>query len=327
MCASHELRATRPPPAQRTRGHGPPIYVETRIGTVVENVWRHTQDPALHARWDLRFTDISYLPRAGETEPQRFLYETRIGFGLRIRGEGESVGTRADAGGVRTSALRFWSEDSKSLIRSGSGYWQYIPVTDGVRFLTRYDYETRFGLPGRMVDRAIFRPLLGWATAWSFDRLRLWLEDGVDPSESLERSLVYGLARGTLAGAWLYQGLVPKVLFPDSGELAILRGAGLFGGAEPLVLALVGGAEIAYGLLLLVRWRARWPLWAMPGLLVLLLAGASAAQPALLVAPFNPITLTATMAALAGIGLLAGRRLPTAARCLRHPPRARESRG
>jgi hypothetical protein len=43
-----------------------------------------------------------------------------------------------------------------------------------VRFLTGYDYGTRFGLPGQVIDRLALRPLLGWATAWSFDRLRLW---------------------------------------------------------------------------------------------------------------------------------------------------------
>ena len=25
---------------------------------------------------------------------------------------------------------------------------------------------------------------MGWATAWSFDRLRLWLEEGIDPATS-----------------------------------------------------------------------------------------------------------------------------------------------
>jgi hypothetical protein len=151
------------------------IYVETRVRGHLEDLWQRTQDPVLHERWDLRFSEIDYLPRDGH-EPQRFRYETRIGFGLRVRGEGESMGTRDGAAGERTSALRFWSDDPKSLIREGSGYWRYVPTADGVRFLTWYDYRTRFGLLGRLVDRVLFRPLMGWATAWSFDRLRLWIE-------------------------------------------------------------------------------------------------------------------------------------------------------
>ncbi len=45
----------------------------------------------------------------------------------------------------RRSALRFWSHDPRSLILEGSGYWRYVPSVDGVRFLTSYDYRTRFG--------------------------------------------------------------------------------------------------------------------------------------------------------------------------------------
>ena len=93
----------------------------------MDALWNATQSPEGHERWDLRFSEISYIPRAAETEPQRFLYATRIGFGMRITGAGESVGT-AERNGDRTSALRFWSDDRKSLIRKGSGYWRYAPT-------------------------------------------------------------------------------------------------------------------------------------------------------------------------------------------------------
>ena len=99
------------------------IYVETVIRGDLERVWRYTQAPELHARWDLHFSRVSYRPRSDPAQPQRFRYETRIGFGLRISGEGESGGTRDSASGTRTSSLRFRSDDPKSLIRSGSGYW------------------------------------------------------------------------------------------------------------------------------------------------------------------------------------------------------------
>jgi hypothetical protein len=166
---------------------GRPIYVEILIRAPIGEVWAKTQEPGQHERWDLRFSRITYLPRQSEHEPQRFLYSTRIGFGLVISGEGETVGETATSDGSRTSALRFWSADSRSLILAGSGYWKYIEVPGGVRFITGYDYRTRFGLPGRAFDRVVFRPLLGWATAWSFDRLRLWLERGVEPEVSRRR--------------------------------------------------------------------------------------------------------------------------------------------
>jgi hypothetical protein len=78
----------------------PGIYVETRIQGPLEEVWRLTQERALHERWDLRFTTIEYLPRPDPAAPQRFRYATRIDFGLRIEGAGESVGSRDGAGGA-----------------------------------------------------------------------------------------------------------------------------------------------------------------------------------------------------------------------------------
>ena len=162
------------------------------------------------------------FPRPDPTNPQQFLYATRIGFGMVIRGKGETVGNQDNANGCRTSALKFWSDDCRSLIREGSGYWQYVPTLDGARFLTQYNYQTRLGWFGYWLDRLVFRPLLGWATAWSFDRLRLWLEKDIDPAVSLERSFVHGITRLTLAVIWIYQGVFPKLLFRDTGELAIL---------------------------------------------------------------------------------------------------------
>ena len=84
------------------------IYVEVRVRGSMEALWQRTQDPALHERWDLRFTEISYLPRASEADPQRFRYATRIGLGLRIVGEGETPGHPGRCGGrphVRSEVL------------------------------------------------------------------------------------------------------------------------------------------------------------------------------------------------------------------------------
>ncbi|HEV8631729.1 MAG TPA: DoxX-like family protein [Thermoanaerobaculia bacterium] len=289
-----------------------PIWVETTIRAPLEEVWRRTQDPALHAQWDLRFSAIDYLPRTDESEPQRFLYRTRIGFGLQIRGEGESRGER-EAGGARTSALRFWSDDGKSLIREGSGYWKYVPVPEGVRFLTVYDYTTRFGVLGKALDRAVCRPLMAWATAWSFDRLRRWCERGTPPVVAARQALARATARLALALVWIYQGLVPKLLFPEMGELATVRAA--VGARAPAVLLVIALAELGYGLALLLAWRSRLlPALAIPGLLVLFGAGVRA-DPAMLTTPFNTPTLTVATMALAAVDLLLLRDVPSSAGC------------
>ena len=193
-----------------------PVYVECRMRCDLDELWRLTQDPAQHERWDLRFTSIEYL---GDGQPQRFSY--RLG---PIAGWGETAGDRDRADGGRASALRFGSHSTASPIEEGAGYWLYLPLGGdaGIRFLTRYDYEVRWGRAGVLVDRAVLRPLIGWATAWSFDRLRLWLERGVAPERSLRAAL------GAAAAAGL--ALAPRVplvarFAAGAGALALVRDA------------------------------------------------------------------------------------------------------
>jgi hypothetical protein len=81
----------------------PGIYVEILIGAGADEIWRCSQVPELHERWDLRFSAIDYLPKQADDESQPFRYSTRIGFGLKIEGEGESTGTREDSTGLRNT--------------------------------------------------------------------------------------------------------------------------------------------------------------------------------------------------------------------------------
>lgn len=293
------------------------IYVEVPMGVPLEAVWERTQDPALHERWDLRFSDIEYLP-GEEGEPQRFTYRTRIG-GIAVEGRGESVATVDADGGERTSALQFWSDDPKALIVRGRGYWRYVPTDDGHRFLTEYNYDVRYGRFGHVVDRLLFRPLLGWATAWSFDALRLWLEADVPPEVSRRNALVHGVARAALAFVWLFYGLVPKLLLLHPDERALAAGVFPPELAATVVLA-VGLAEVGLGLALLLRWRSRWPLVASAVLPAALASAAAVSVPDVFLGPFSPVPLVAAMAGLAVVGYLAGRVIPTARHCLRQRP-------
>lgn len=292
------------------------IYVETLINGSIEELWKKTQTPELHERWDLRFSEIRYLPRVDESQPQQFLYKTRIGFGLGISGKGETAGTRLNDD-QRTSALKFWSDDPKSLIKVGSGYWKYDQRAGGVRFLTGYDYETRFGGLGRVFDRLIFRPLIGWATAWSFDRLRLWIEDGIDPSTSLYNSITHALARLTLVFIWLYQGFVPKLLFLHHDEVAMMAATGLSPDVTLLAVRLFGLVEIVFAAFLLLTWRRRRVLLLNIPLMIFAAMGVAFSSPGYLVAAFNPVTLNIAVIVLALIGYLSSAHLPSASRCLR----------
>jgi hypothetical protein len=204
------------------------IYVEILVRAPIDALWAHTQTPALHEQWDLRFSKIDYVPRVDECSPQRFRYATRIGLGLEVVGEGETTGQRELPDGSSTSALKFSSAAPLSIIREGSGYWKYTPTRDGVRFVTCYDYRTRFGPAGAIFDRLVFRPLIGWATAWSFDRLRLWIEERLDPRVAVRQTLIHVAARVALAIVFAYQ---------------------------------LGVLELALAAMLLVNWSRRWPAW------------------------------------------------------------------
>ncbi|SEC53985.1 DoxX-like family protein [Terriglobus roseus] len=301
----------------------PGIYVEILIDAPLERVWELTQEPGVHQRWDLRFTNIEYLPRPSSEEPQRFLYETRIGAGLAIRGTGESIATRTAEDGSAISSLRFASDDALSLIHEGAGYWRYIPTSSGLRFLTWYDYRTRFGRLGYLADRTIFRPLMGWATAWSFDRMRLWAEHGIPPELSLRMAVIHAMCRTGIAFVWLWHGLVPKLIFKDPDEQAMLLQAGV--GLR--WLPWIGGGEILMGILVLALWRWRSLFLLNITLMIGALAAVLLRSPAYLSHAFNPMTLNLCVALLAGVGYIVSAQLPSARRCLRVDPREKDGNG
>ncbi|MGH7885883.1 MAG: DoxX-like family protein [Thermodesulfobacteriota bacterium] len=294
------------------------IYVEISIKTSMDKLLEYTQTPDLHEKWDLRFSTIEYLPKDDAKAPQKFLYTTKIGFGLTVEGEGESSGTRQGESGESTSALKFWSDQKISLIRSGSGYWKYIPNGETIRFLTWYDYSVRFGKVGEVFDKWIFRPLIGRVTAWSFDCLRIWMEEKIPPAVLLRKSLIQAVTNFVLAFIWIYQGTVPKLLFPDSGELEILRGSRMFSGYESSMLLLIGLGEFVFGLFFLVLGR-KFLHYLNIVVLVTLSIGAVISNPQIFVAPFNPASLNLAMIALSIAAILNCDYLATARNCLRKP--------
>jgi hypothetical protein len=165
-----------------TRGQ---IYVEIAICASMERLWALSQDPELHSRWDLRFSRIIPTNRdAGGLVS--FRYEFRLPFHT-IKGTGTSLGHRLRADGQATSVLKFSTADALSPIGPGSGYWRYIPTDEGVRFITGYNYRPGLGVLGKLLDGQVIRPALGWTTAISFDRLRLWAESDLDPRNSRNR--------------------------------------------------------------------------------------------------------------------------------------------
>jgi len=161
------------------------IYVRIAIRAPIEKVWELTQTPEFHSRWDLRFSSIRPTEELA-SGGYRFVYERRMPLHT-IRGTGTSLGERQRTDGTRTSALRFDTADRLSPLGAGRGYWRYEPQADGSTvFITGYDYAPNWGV----LDRLGVRRLVGWMTAWSFDRLRIWAETGVEPERWSTRSVL-----------------------------------------------------------------------------------------------------------------------------------------
>ncbi|MGL4523881.1 MAG: DoxX-like family protein [Bacilli bacterium] len=296
-------------------GQSNPIYVETLIQAEIDQVWEYTQNPSLHKQWDLRFSEIHYLPKENESAPQQFQYVTNIGFGLSICGTGENVKT-IQSPDERTSGLKFWANHPLSLIKEGSGYWKYSQTERGIRFLTQYQYKVAFGVFGRLLD-CVFNPLLGWATAWSFECLRLWIERGIPPRISYIRSFIQYSIGFLLAFIWMYQGLVPKILFQENGELQLLQATGSFSSKETQFLYILGAFQLLFGFCF-IRYSHSIMLHRANILLILCLGmGAFSSGTEIFTAPFNPITLSVAMIGYSLIAIVNSKYLPYVKNCKR----------
>ncbi len=294
-----------------------PIYVEIEMDSDMETIWKYTQQPELHEQWDLRFSTITYNEKETEDEPQTFTYTTNVMPGISVSGWGVSKGAHEKESGIKTSSLHFGTEQLISPIAEGKGYWQYIPHNNGVTFLTQYDYEVRFGILGRLAD-LMFKPIMGWATALSFDVLKRWIETGEPPAIQYRRFFSSTIISLLFFLVWFYQGLVPKVLFGHPQEVQMLiKLSGLSESAAGHVVLGVGVAEILFGFVwLLPRWRKALFLLQIllfPLLTVLaLIADGEAA-----ISPFNAVTFNLSLWTLSIVGYFISTHLPTARSCKR----------
>ncbi|AXH99123.1 hypothetical protein DV702_04855 [Sporosarcina sp. PTS2304] len=292
-----------------------PIYVEVPIHVPLERVWEASQQPDLHAQWDLRFSSIRYLPKE-EGEAQRFTYTRAVG-PFAVEGWGESSGSAVLKDGSRSSSLHFGTDQKISPIKEGRGYWKYEPTEYGTKFLTQYDYQTNFGFLGRMIDW-MFRPLMGYATALSFDVLKRWLEKGEASISQYRRYFMMQLITVFFAFLWVYQGLVPKILAMHPEEKAMVAsGLSLTDAAATNVVWAIGLAEVVFGVVWLIYRKKRHLLLLQLIAFPVLTIAALVVAPETAVHPFNPVTFNLSFIVLSAVGLLVARDLPSAASCKR----------
>ncbi|WP_224368635.1 SRPBCC family protein [Hyalangium versicolor] len=175
------------------------VVVEALIPAPVERVWERSQEPDQHTGWDLRFSSIRYLPEQDARGFHLMEYLTRLGFGLEVAGWGRYLSNAP----LERSTFEFGSEDPKSLITHGRGVWLYERRPEGTFFKTVFDYQTRHGAAGGLLDFYLFRPMMQLATEWSFETLRQWCagdEGAVERRRSRWRFVLFFIAR-TLGGA------------------------------------------------------------------------------------------------------------------------------
>ncbi|WP_217585791.1 DoxX-like family protein [Lentibacillus saliphilus] len=293
-----------------------PIYVETSIKGNMDALWDKTQTPELHEQWDLRFSSITYLDNADGV--QHFTYERRLAPGIYIKGWRKTVGYHNSDEGTRTSSLHFGTDQITSPIKEGRGYWQYTPNEDSITVVTQYDYEPGYGRIGKWADQLVFRPLMGFATALSFDVLKGWVERGEAPALQYRRLFTHWLLVGLFFFVWAYHGLVPKLLFMHPLEISMIPNV-LSMTTEQLELLVIGVGvfEILVGMLWLFYPHKRHLYIFQIILFTGLLGGAVVADPSILTYPFNPLNYNIVLVVVSIIGYMNLSNLPSAGNCLR----------
>lgn len=294
-----------------------PVYVEIEIHTQMDKLWRVTQTPKLHEQWDLRFTSITYLPKK-ENEPQHFSYKRKIGFGKEIEGWGITAGSHEGKNGERASSLHFGTDDVFSPIKQGKGYWRYIPNKKSITFLTQYDYDVNFGKIGKIVDILLFRPLIGWGTALSFDVLKRWLEKEEAPSSQYFRFFGSWLITFFFCFIWIYHGLIPKLLNTHAVEISMVNKLLSYSDVKIYwIVIIIGILEVVFGLLWLLYKNKRilfgLQIIIFPFLTIITIV----AQPDIVIHPFNPLTFNLSLLLISILGFMMSKDVPSATSCNR----------
>lgn len=149
---------------------------------------------------------------------------------------------------------------------------------------------------------------------------RAWSAGDAGPAARL--AAVHAVARVTLALAFLWHGLVPKLLYRHADELALLRDSGLSPSAAARMVTIVGVAEVAYGIALLALWRMRALFLPAAVAMVVITPGILVNSPRFIPAAFTPVTLNLCVAVLAAVGWIAA-----GARPAKHSPAETPRRG
>ncbi|NTW51031.1 MAG: hypothetical protein HGB22_00380 [Chlorobiaceae bacterium] len=111
------------------------------------------------------------------------------------------------------------------------------------------------------------------------------------------------ICRIVLAFAWIYQGLVPKIVCKSPGEVNLIAPVAPIYEIACNLITYMGYGEIVFGLAILILAK-RWMFQLNIVVLVVLLAYVGFVEPGMFTLPFNPLTLNAALVGLSLIALL-----------------------
>jgi uncharacterized membrane protein YphA (DoxX/SURF4 family) len=96
-------------------------------------------------------------------------------------------------------------------------------------------------------------------------------------------------ARIALGLVWLYEGLVPKLLFLRDDELALVARSGLVWRTPAWTLLVMGVAQILVGLWLIVGWSERTAVLVATAWMIILIFLVAAGNPGMLTDPYGAL--------------------------------------
>lgn len=97
------------------------------------------------------------------------------------------------------------------------------------------------------------------------------------------------ICRLALGVVWLYEGLVPKLLFVRQDQIDLVERSGLFIGTPEFFLQLLGVGQVVCGLWLLAGFAERLAVFTATTGMVILIVLVACANPALLTDPYGAL--------------------------------------
>jgi peptidoglycan/LPS O-acetylase OafA/YrhL len=97
------------------------------------------------------------------------------------------------------------------------------------------------------------------------------------------------ISRVALGLVWLYEGLVPKILFLHTDELELVKRSGVFWRTPEWTLQVLGIAQIAFGLWLIVGWAERFAVTMATLWMFVLIALVAGGNPTMLTDPYGAL--------------------------------------